>query len=396
MLNRSFVRQPIALSLCAAFLLSACHLMPTSGPSMRRVTELANQPQTEAEQKLPRVEVIDINDEISNALNSNPNNQSLADLNTEGDNADAVGLGDVLEITIWEAPPAVLFGGTINSLGSGTAQTVQLPAQLVGEKGTVSIPFVGELLVRGKTPAQIQQGIVNSLRRKANQPQALVRVAQNNSANITVIRAGRSVRMPLTAHRERILDAVAAVGGTETGVQDISLQLTRGNQVRTISLQSVTANPRQNIVLRSGDVLTMMDTPLSFTALGAVGKNQQIRFAAGGMNLGEALGQMGGLQDRRADPHGVFVFRYQTLKTLPHEKQATWLAQGITPNSQIPVVYRLDLKDPHSLFWLQRIQMRDKDIVYVANAPATELQKFLQFVLSPITSSLFNIERLAN
>lgn len=396
MLNAPFIRSPLALTLCAVLLLSACNTVPTSGPSMRVVNNMAKEPQHDEQKALPRVEVIDMTDAVSAGLSGNPTNQSLADLGSGSGNVDAVGLGDVLEVTIWEAPPAVLFGGAINSVGSGTAQVIKLPEQLVGENGSISIPFVGQLSVRGKTPTQIQQSIVASLKRKANQPQALVRVVQNNSANITVIRAGRSVRMPLTAHRERILDAVAAVGGVETGVQEISLQLTRGNQVRTISLETVTADPSQNIVLRSGDVLTMMATPLSFTALGAVGKNQQIRFAARGMNLGEALGEMGGLQDRRADPRGVFVFRYQPLSSLPEEKQASWLAQGFTPRMDIPVVYRVNLKDPHSLFWLQRVQMRDKDIVYVANAPTTELQKFLQFVFSPVTSSFYNIERIAN
>ena len=55
-----------------------------------------------------------------------------------------------------------------------------------------------------------------------------------------------------------------------------------------------------------------------------------------------------------------------------------------------------ELENPNSLFWLQRIQMRDKDVVYVANAPTTELQKFLQFVFSPITSSFYNIERMGH
>ncbi|XXQ68253.1 polysaccharide biosynthesis/export family protein [Neisseriaceae bacterium B1] len=396
MLNAPFVRQPLAFAVCAVLLLSACNTVPTSGPSLSKVTNLSKEPTTDEAKALPRVEVIDMTDAISAGLSGNPTNESLVDLDGRGAGVDAVGLGDVLEVTIWEAPPAVLFGGAINSAGSGTAQVIKLPEQLVGENGLISIPFVGQLSVKGKTPAQIQQNIVASLKRKANQPQALVRVVQNNSANITVIRAGRSVRMPLTAHRERILDAVAAVGGVETGVQEISLQLTRGNQVRTISLETVTANPSENIVLRSGDVLTMMATPLSFTALGAVGKNQQIRFAARGMNLGEAMGEMGGLQDRRADARGVFVFRYQPLSSLPEQKRQAWLAKGFTPRMDIPVVYRVNLKDPHSLFWLQRIQMRDKDIVYVANAPTAELQKFLQFVLSPVTSSFYNIERIAN
>ena len=40
----------------------------------------------------------------------------------------------------------------------------------------------------------------------------------------------------------------------------------------------------------------------------------------------------------------------------------------------------LDLKDPASFFAAQDFPMRHKDVVYVSNAPAAELQKFLNIV----------------
>ncbi|MDK4679257.1 polysaccharide export protein [Kingella negevensis] len=392
---------PLAI-LLATSVLSGCPTLPKAGPSLRTVSKMPTQPavQTETEQTaeaLPKVAIVDMNDAVSLNLARGTANQSLADLaDGRTSNPDSVGMGDVLEITLWESPPAVLFGGAINSLGSGTSQTVRLPEQMVGSNGTISIPFLGNINVRGKTPQQIQAQIVSGLSRKAHQPQALVRVVQNNSANATVIRAGRSVRMPLTAHRERVLDAVAAVGGVESGVQDISLQLTRGNQMRTVALENVTLDPTQNIVLRSGDVLTMQSNPLSFTALGAVGKNQQVNFAAKGMKLSEALGAIGGLLDGRADARGVFVFRYQKLNRLPEAEQMAWRNEGYSDLMDIPVVYRVNLAEPHSMFWLQRFAMNDKDVIYVANAPASEMQKFLHLLFSPVVSGVNSVNNLTN
>ena len=77
-----------------------------------------------------------------------------------------------------------------------------------------------------------------------------------------------------------IVTPIATVGGVESSVQDISLQLTRGNQTRTIALEMITTDPSQNIILRAGDVITMHANPLSLTALDAVSKNQQVNFAA--------------------------------------------------------------------------------------------------------------------
>lgn len=369
--------------------------LPNSGPNPTRVLDLKNAPQVGTNtQTLPTVSVIDVDDMVAQQLYLSQNRQQFADLGGQNGSVDKVNVGDILEITIWESPPALLFGGALNSMGSGMAQSMKLPEQMVNEQGKVSVPFLGALVVRGKTPEQIQNEIVQKLKRMANQPQALVRIVKNNSSNVTILRAGQSVRMPLTGHRERILDAVAAIGGSESDVRDVSVQLTRKNQVRVMALETITADPNQNIVLQAGDVLTLQNKPLSFTALGAVGKNQKFSFGAKGLNLGEAMGEMGGLQDHRADPSGVFVFRYQNLASLPSEEQQTWLAKGYQAHMDIPVVYRMDLLNPNALFWLQRFPIQDKDIVYVANARGTELQKFLQLIFSPVVNGVNSVNNI--
>lgn len=395
-----FSRKILPVCAVAALLLQACSgltsSLPTAGPSTKSVSQI-NMIDGENEVAIPKVEIVDVDDAVSQQLYLTQVRQSLSDLGhaTVG-SADVVNAGDVLEIGIWESPPALLFGGALNSMGSGTAQHVNLPPQMVSEKGTVSVPFLGAVAVRGKTPEQIQKDIVSRLKRMANQPQALVRVAQNNSANVTVIRAGKSIRMPLTPYRERVLDAVAAVGGSDSDVADVSLQLTRRNQVRTVALEEVTANPSQNIYLHPNDVITLQTNPMSYTAFGALGKNQKFRFSATGINLGEALSESGGLLDRRADASGVFVFRYQPLASLPGHLQQNWLAQGYHAQTDVPVVYRLDLRNAQSMFWLQRFPIRNKDMIYVANAPMTEVQKFLQFIFSPVVNGVNGVQSLGN
>lgn len=387
------------LPLCV-LVLSACPSNPKTGPSFSQISNMPvyhTESTAQIEQNLPKVEIIEMNDRVSIQLARSQISQSLSDLNGgKSINPDIIGLGDVLEIMLWESPPAVLFGGSINSQGAGTAQTVRLPEQIVSTQGTVAIPFLGNIKVNGKTPQQVQDMIVQGLQRKANRPQALVRLVQNNAANVTIIRAGKSVRMPLTAHRERVLDAIAAVGGVESSVQDISLQFTRGNQVRTVALESITTDPTQNILLRTGDVITLHTKAFSFTALGAVSRNQRVEFAAKGMNLSEAMGVIGGLIDRRSDPRGVFIFRYQPLNKLPANQQIAWRNQGYSDTMDIPTIYRFDLNQPHSLFWMQRFAMNDKDVIYVANAPASEIQKFLQLLFSPVVSGVSSVNSLAN
>lgn len=346
---------------------------------------------------MPEVSLVEVNEPVVRKLYQERLAQSFAEFGGSGSvHPDSVNVGDVLDITIWEAPPALLFGGVLSTSGTGSGQATKLPEQMVNSKGLVSVPFIGNVAAAGKTPEQIQETIKGRLKRMANQPQVVVRLAQNNAANVSVVRAGNSVRMPLTAARERVLDAVAAVGGATGQVQDISVQLTRNNQVKTVAFEKLIADPRQNIVLKAGDVVTLLNNSLSFTALGAVGRSQQIDFSVKGLSLAEAVGRMGGLQDRRSDARGVFVFRYEALADLPEEEKGGWLAKGYSYDAEIPVVYRLNLTDANSLFWMQRFPINNKDVVYVSNAPLAEVQKFLQFVFSPVVNGVGSVDNLGN
>jgi polysaccharide export outer membrane protein len=45
-------------------------------------------------------------------------------------------------------------------------------------------------------------------------------------------------------------------------------------------------------------------------------------------------------------------------------------------------VFRIDLSDPESFFLIQNFWMENKDILYVSNAPITEIQKALNVLFS--------------
>lgn len=384
----------IILSLLSSCFIISCSSLPTSGPSYSEVTEV-NQ-----NQQLPDVNLVALNHEIVQTLFRNQEKQLFSGfdgLHGQGGYAGTANIGDMLEISIWEAPPAVLFGGTLSMDGQGSGHLTQLPAQMVNANGTISVPFVGNLSVAGKTPEMIQAQIVSSLAKKANQPQALVRIVNNNSSDVTVIRQGSTIRMPLTSGGERVLDAVSAVGGSPADVQDITVQLTRGHQVKTLAFETLISDPTQNITLRSGDIVSLLTTPYSFTGLGAVGTNQQMKFSTRGITLAEAIGKMGGLIDDRSDPRGIFVFRYVPFHQLDLEQQKQWESRGYGVGIDVPTVYQVDLLDPKSLFLVQRFPIQDKDIVYVSNAPLAEFQKFLRMIFSltsPVTSTISNVKAL--
>ncbi|MCZ8321945.1 MAG: polysaccharide export protein [Novosphingobium sp.] len=286
-----------------------------------------------------------------------------------------VDVGDALEVTIWEAPPATLFGGAMvdTRVGTGisTARPTTLPELLVGPDGTISVPFAGAVPARGLTLRAIEQDIVHRLRGRANAPQAIVRLVRNSTATVTIVgEVAQSARLPLTPRGERLLDALAQVGGVKPPVNLTTIQVTRGGRTFRMPLSAVIERGENNILLAKDDIVTALFQPYSFTILGAAGRNDEIRFEAFGISLSQALGRIGGLQDGRANPRGVFLFR--------------WSDRSNPANLRDPVIYSFDLKDPAVYFLAQQFRMEDGDFVYITNSPVSELQRFVGIVSQAI------------
>lgn len=293
-----------------------------------------------------------------------------------------IGNGDTIDVSIWEAPPAALFG-TVSPLGTGNsgiqmARSAGLPDQMVDETGRVFVPFVGDIRVAGRSPRDVEQEITTRLHGKANHPQVMVRITRNALKNVSVLGdvAGAG-RLGITPHGERVLDALANAGGTKQAVTKIVLQITRGGKVATMPLDAVIRDPVQNVRLAPDDVVTALFQPWTFTVLGATGTNAEVPFEATGLTLAQALGRAGGLNDARADLHGVFLFRLENPAALDPALAAN---AKTTTDGRVPVIYRLNLSDPAAFFVAQGFRIRDHDVLYVSNAPGADLQKFAQTV----------------
>ncbi|MDR5757610.1 polysaccharide biosynthesis/export family protein [Caballeronia sp. LZ035] len=382
-----------ALSLIASstlFGVTACSVVPSSGPTAAQVMSVGDESNNQATQALGGIQIIDVTDDVARKLLAERSTDDFAkSLGNARLGRQQFGPGDVIEVSVWEAPPATLFGTTMSQAdigGSAGAKATVLPAQIIDTDGKIDVPFVGQVQAAGRSSTELSQAIAARLKGKANQPQVLVRLVKNATSYVTVVGdVNASSRMELTAGGERLLDALANSGGVKQPVDKTMIQVTRGDMVESLPLQTIIRDPRQNVPLHAGDVVTALFQPLSFTVLGASGKNDEINFEAQGITLSQALARAGGLNDSRSDPKGVFIFRFEPKDAL------NWPNQPVrtTADDKVPVVYRLNLKDPSSFFVAQSFPMSNRDLVYVSNAPVAELQKFLNLVFSvafPVTN----------
>ncbi len=357
------------LVLVVGLFVAGCGTLPTAGPTTRQVLS------QEEEGGAARFTVVDIDNRVVSLLRAARQNALSDRFPQHGPPPEPkIGVGDSLVVTLWEAAGGGLFTAAPSDHIVSGSRSVTLPEQAVGRDGAISVPFAGRIQVAGRLPVEVQRAIEHRLSGKAIDPQAIVTVTRSVSNTATV--SGDAVsgaRVPLSPKGDRLLDLVAAAGGAHTPVYETALRLSRGGVTVSVPMEVLVSDPAQNIYAQPGDVLTVVRAPRTFTVFGATGNNSQIEFPAAKMTLAEALAKAGGLQDSRSDPAGTFLFRWEPPAIV---EALGYKPSSAGPDGTSPLLYRLDLRDAKDYFLAERFPVADKDILYVANADANELQKF--------------------
>ena len=293
------------------------------------------------------------------------------------------GIGDVVSVTIFEAAAGGLFIPLEAGVRPGNFVTI--PDQMVDSNGNITIPFAGLIKTAGRTSVQVQEDIVNKIKNRAIEPQAVVTLSQQRTSLISVVGAVNGpirFAVPAPGAGDRVLDAITRAGGITGPGYDIWVMLERGGRRATVPFENLVMNSSNNIHILPGDRIYVYQEPQKFIAFGALGgtggivAQGEFPFGAWRINLAEGVAKAGGLGDLQANPGAVFLYRQE-----PREVAQLLGADMARFNGPlVPVIFSISFRDPGGYFLATRLQMRNDDIIFVANAQSVDATKFLTFV----------------
>ncbi|WP_459618474.1 polysaccharide biosynthesis/export family protein [Bordetella sp. 2513F-2] len=270
--------------------------------------------------------------------------------------------GDVMRIVISDsAVEGALFAPL--SAGGTVFDSVR-----VSGSGKISLPYVNEIKVSGLTLSQVEANIRKRLAGVAADPQVHVALVGDMSGSVLVAGAvkapGRfsALQGPLT-----LLDAINQAGGPTLEPHLVTVVMRTGKAVQQFSYEDLLAG--RNMPVPPHSEIVLERARKRFVAMGAVNAPGLHDLPSQSPSLLEVLGTVGGLNERSADPRGVFVFR---------------LNEAAKPGEPAAQVFQLDMRDPTAMFLARQFLVQPEDAVYVTNAAIYEAQK----IISPIVQVL--------
>jgi polysaccharide export outer membrane protein len=380
----------VILLLNISIFVVGCALLPSSGPNRRDIIGDASQIVHQSSENKNAYLLVELSNKPYSPRRY-PDSESLFAKFGAGRKPNSetlVGVGDIVQVTIYESGPGGLF--ITRDPYARADHFVQIPSQTIDRKGAIAVPYAGLIQARGRTLAAIKAEIEEKLAGRAIEPQVVVSLIGQTSAQVSVIgQMGGSAKIIMSPNGDRLTDILARASDIGIANYESYVTLVRDGKRATISFPDIINDPKENIYLLPGDVLYLYQKLRYFSVLGATtvgnsGQSQSFKIEQEYMSLLDAVGRAGGLIDNRADPSLIALFRMERREAL--EKIQIDLSKFPGDQKIIPTVYSANFRSASDIFAAQSFFIQDNDMVYISNSDKIEFEKAIQLFIDDATN----------
>jgi polysaccharide export outer membrane protein len=266
--------------------------------------------------------------------------------------------GDGINVKVWER-------GGLGVFAADPSGASDLGNQEIDRSGHVSFPIIGKFRAEGRTLGQLHDAVVARLSKLVVGADVSVTRATARGQMVTV--QGNLTKpgmYPITQTSQRLSSALAQAAPVQENPEQLVISLRRDKQVASVRLSDIYRNQNNDVLLRSGDVITVYDSKQYLTVLGAAGTQGRVAISKRNYSVLDALADSRGLDDKLADPRSVFLFT-----------PAKAGAEG--KPDLLPVVYQFDLTRPEQVALAREFTVGEGQAIYISDAPFTQVQKVL-------------------
>mgnify|MGYP001816159404 CR=1 FL=1 len=200
-----------------------------------------------------------------------------------------IGVGDVLQITVWDHPEL--------TIPAGSFRDAETSGQQVGEDGYLYYPYVGMVKAEGMNIAALRDVLTQRLSKYIMNPQLDVRVVAFRSKRVYVVgEVNAPGVLPLNDVPMTIADAISLSGGLTPAADKSGVNISRDGTVFEIDLKALYdhADSSQNLMLQHGDIINILDrSQQKVFVMGEVRAPGAVEIINGDLSLAAALGEVG-------------------------------------------------------------------------------------------------------
>lgn len=272
--------------------------------------------------------------------------------------------GDRLEVVIWDNQD--------DSLLTNGERNTPIPTLTVSSAGTVFLPYVGDVRVRGLTETAARNRIQAEVEQvvPAAQVQLNLTPGRNNSVDVSQ-GVNAPGRFPMDTRNMQLLSVLSLAGGVDTNLRHPSVRLQRGGALYETRLEDILNDPGKNVRVRGGDLIAVVEDSRTFNSVGASGRQELIYFEKEEMSAMDAVSAAGGINGGRGHPRGVLILRDYHPRDLSPGPRGPDMRQ---------VVFTFDLTGADGLFAARNFAVQPNDTLLMTESPVTAVQTIASLV----------------